>query len=131
VRDRSFGLILVAAFAIGTGLNGLYNGATDLPRAPNTLATIVGVLNLIMGSAGIAAAVLVWRGDRRATAPLIAWGGSVIGAALLAPRAYAPEVGWPATLGGAVAMAALVITIVLYVRWRLGLTAPGESSHAS
>jgi hypothetical protein len=131
VKAPSFGLILVAAFAIGTGLNGLYNGATDLPRAPNTLATIVGVLNLTMGIAGIAAAVLVWRQHRRATAPMVAWGASIIGASLLAPRAYAPEVGWPAAVVGAVAAAVLVITIFLYARWRLSLTAPGESSPAS
>jgi hypothetical protein len=131
VRTPSFGLILVAAFAIGTGLNGLYNGASDLPDAPNTLATIVSVLNLTMGIAGISAAVLLWRQDRRASAPMVAWGASIVGASLLAPRAYAPEVGWPAAIVGAIAAAALVITVVLYVRWRLGLTARGESSPAS
>jgi hypothetical protein len=131
VKDRNFGLILVAAFALGTGVNGLYNGATDLPAAPNTLATIVAVLNVTMGIAGITAAVLVWKQDRRAMLPMVVWGTSVIGAALLAPRAYAPEVGWPAALGGGVAAAALVVTVVLYVRWRLGLTARGESSPAS
>jgi hypothetical protein len=127
----SFGLILVAAFAIGTGLNGLYNGATDLPRAPNTLATVVGVANLVMGITGIAAAVLVWRQDLRATAPIVAWGASAIAASVLAPRAYAPEAGWPAAILGGVMTAALVITIFLYVKWRLGLTARGESSPAS
>jgi hypothetical protein len=131
VRPPSFGLILVAAFAIGTGLNGLYNGATDLPHAPNTLATVVNLLNLTVGIAGIAAAVLVWRQDRRATAPMVAWGASIVGAALLAPRAYAPEVGWPAAIVGGVATAALVVTVFLYARWRLGLTARGESSPAS
>jgi uncharacterized membrane protein YeaQ/YmgE (transglycosylase-associated protein family) len=131
VRDRSFGLLLVAAFALGTGLKGLYSGATALPGAPNTLATVVGVLNLTTGIAGILAAVLVWRQDRRATVPLIAWGASVIGAALLAPLAYAPNAGWPAALVGGVPTAAVVVTIVLYVRWRLGLTALGESSPAS
>jgi hypothetical protein len=131
VRAPSFGLTLVAAFAIGTGLNGLYTGATDLPRAPNTLATIVSVLNVLMGIAGIAAAVLVWRQHRRATAPMVAWGVCIIGAALLAPRAYAPEVGWPAAIVGGITAAALVSTIFLYVRWRLGVTARGESSPAS
>jgi hypothetical protein len=131
VRNRSFGLLLVAAFALGTGLKGLYSGATALPGAPNTLATVVGVLNLTTGIAGILAAVLVWRQDRRATVPLIAWGASVIGAALLAPLAYAPNAGWPAALVGGVPTAAVVVTIVLYVRWRLGLTALGESSPAS
>jgi len=131
MKAPRFGLILVAAFAIGTGLNGLYTGATDLPRAPNTLAAIVGVLNLMMGITGIAAAVLVWRQHQRATAWILAWGASAIGASLLAPRAYAPEVGWPAAIIGGVVTAALVTTIVLYVRWQLGLTAPGESSPAS
>ena len=131
MKAPTFGLVLVAAFAIGTGLNGLYNGATDLPRAPNTLAAIVGVLNLIMGITGIAAAVLLWRKHQRATAPILAWGASAIGASVLAPRAYAPEVGWPAAMIGGIVTAAVVITIVLYVRWRLGLTAPGESSPAS
>lgn len=131
MRNRSFGLLLVAAFALGTGLKGLYTGATALPGAPNTLATVVGVLNLTTGIAGILAAVLVWRQDRRATVPLIAWGASVIGAALLAPLAYAPKAGWPAALVGGVPTAAVVVTIVLYVRWRLGLTALGESSPAS
>jgi hypothetical protein len=131
MRDRNFGLILVAAFALGTGVNGLYNGATDLAGAPNTLATIVAILNVTMGIAGVAGAVLVWRQDRRAMVPMVVWGASVIGAALLAPRAYAPQVGWPAALAGGVAAAALVVTVFLYVRWRLGLTAPGESSPAS
>ena len=131
MRAPSFGLTLVAAFAVGTGLNGLYNGATDLPNAPNTLAVIVSALNLVMGIAGTSAAVLIWRQHRRAIAPIVAWGVSVIGAALLAPRAYAPEAGWPAAIVGAVAAAALVATIFLYVRWRLSLTARGESSPAS
>jgi hypothetical protein len=131
VKAPSFGLALVAAFAIGTGLNGLYTGATDLPRSPNALAAIVGALNLIMGITGIAAAVLVWGQDRRAIAPIIAWGASAIGASLLAPRAYAPEGGWPAALIGAFVTAVLVVTIVFYVKWRLSLTAPGESSPAS
>lgn len=131
MKAPSFGLVLVAAFAIGTGLNGLYSGATSLPRAPNTLATIVGVLNLVMGISGIATAALVWQQDRRAIMPMGAWGASVIGAALLAPRAYAPEVGWPAAIVGSVTASVLVITVFLYARWRLGLRAPGESSPAS
>jgi hypothetical protein len=131
VRDRSFGLLLVAAFALGTGLKGLYNGASDLPSAPNTLATVVAILNVTMGIAGISTAVLVWRQDHRATLPLIAWGASVVGAAMLAPLAYAPQAGWPAALIGGVAPAAVVVTIVLYVRWRLRLTARGESFPAS
>ena len=131
MKAPSFGLALVAAFAIGTGLNGLYNGATDLPRSPKTLAAIVGALNLIMGITVIAAAVLVWGQDRRATPPIIAWGASAIGASLLAPRAYAPEAGWPAAIIGAFVTAVLVVTIVSYVKWRLSLTAPGESSPAS
>lgn len=131
MKAPSFGLLLVAAFAIGTGLNGLYNGATDLPRAPNTLATVVGVLNLVMGISGITTAVLVWRQDRRAMTPMTAWGAAVIGAALLAPRAYAPEAGWPAAIIGSLTAAVLVVTIVLYARWRLRFTARGESSPAS
>jgi hypothetical protein len=121
VRTPSFGLILVAAFAIGTGANGLYNGVTDIPDAPNQLATVVGAINIFMGIAGLAAAVLLWR-QQRASAVLVS---------ILAPRAYAPEVGWPAAILGGVMTAALVVTIVLYVRWRLGIRAIGESSPAS
>jgi hypothetical protein len=131
VKAPSFGLILVAAFAIGTGLNGLYDGATDMPRAPNTLATLVALSKLIMGITGIAAAVLVWREDRRALPAIAVWGACAIGTSLMAPRAYAPEAGWPAAMIGAFTTAVLVVTIFLYVRWRLSLTAPGESSPAS
>ena len=131
MRTPSFGLILVAAFAIGTGANGLYNGVTDIPDAPNQLATVVGVINIFMGIAGLAAAVLLWRQHRLAVPIVMAWGASAVVVSILAPRAYAPEVGWPAAILGGVMTAALVVTIVLYVRWRLGIRAIGESSPAS
>lgn len=131
MKTPSFGLVLVAAFAIGTGLNGLYRAATSLPSAPNALATILGVLNVVMGIAGIATAVLTWRQDRRALFPMIVWGALVVSAALLGPRAYAPQIGWPPAITAAITAGALVITIVLYARWRLGVRAPGESSPAS
>lgn len=131
MKTPNFGLILVAAFAVGTGLNGLYNGVTDLPRSPNGLATMVGVLNILMGVTGLAAAMYIWRQHRAAAPLIVAWGASAIAASVLAPRAYAPEVGWPAAILGGVITAALVVTVVLYVRWRLGLTGPGESSPAS
>lgn len=121
MKTPSFGLLLVAAFAVGTGINGLYNGVTDLPTAPNTLATIVGVINVIMGITGLTAAVMLWR-EHRAAAPLILlWGACAVAVSILAPRAYAPEAGWPAAILGGVVTAALVVTVVLYVRWRLGL----------
>lgn len=121
MKAPSFGLLLVAAFAVGTGINGLYNGVTDLPTAPNTLATIVGVINVIMGITGLTAAVMLWR-EHRAAAPLILlWGACAVTVSILAPRAYAPEAGWPAAILGGVVTAALVVTVVLYVRWRLGL----------
>lgn len=131
MKAPTFGLILVAAFAVGTGLNGLYNVVTDLPSAPNDLAKVLGVVNLIMGMAGLAAAVLIWRRHRWATPLIIAWGASAVAASVVAPRAYAPDAGWPAAILGGVVTAALVVTIVLYARWRLGVTAPGESSPAS
>jgi xanthine/uracil permease len=131
VRTPSFGLILVAAFAIGTGANGLYNGVTDIPDSPNQLATVVGAINIFMGIAGLAAAVLLWRQHRLAVPIVMAWGASAVVVSILAPRAYAPEVGWPAAILGGVMTAALVVTIVLYVRWRLGIRAIGESSPAS
>jgi hypothetical protein len=131
VKAPSFGLILVAAFAIGTGANGLYNGLTDIPTAPNTLATIVGVINVLMGIAGLGAAVLLWRQHRLALPVVIAWGASAVLVSILAPRAYAPEAGWAAAILGGVMTAALVVTVVLYVRWRLGVRALGESSPAS
>ena len=131
MKAPSFGLILVAAFALGTGANGLYNGVTDIPTAPNTLATIVGLINVIMGVAGLTAAVLLWREHRLATPVVMAWGASAIAVSILAPRAYAPEAGWPAAILGGVMTAALVVTVVLYVRWRLSVTALGRSSPAS
>lgn len=131
MKAPTFGLILVAAFAVGTGLNGLYNVFTDLPSAPNDLAKVLGVVNLIMGMAGLTAAVLIWRRHRWATPLIIAWGASAVAASVVAPRAHAPDAGWPAAILGGVVTAALVVTIVLYARWRLGVTAPGESSPAS
>ena len=131
MRAPSFGLVLVAAFAIGTGANGLYNGVTDIPDAPNQLAMAVGALNIVMGIAGFAAAILVWRERRSAVPVVMAWGAAAVVVSILAPRAYAPDVGWPPAILGGVMTAALVVTIVLYVRWRLGLRAIGESSPAS
>jgi NO-binding membrane sensor protein with MHYT domain len=131
VKAPSFGVILVAAFAIGTGLNGLYTGVTDLPTAPNTLATMVGVINIVMGITGLGAAVQLWRQHRLAVPLVIAWGASAIALSILRPRANAPEAGWPVAIVGGVMTAAIVVTIVLYVRWRLGPTALGKSSPAS
>jgi xanthine/uracil permease len=131
VKAPSFGIILVAAFAVGTGLNGLYTGATDIPTAPNTLATIVGAINIVMGISGLAAAVQLWRQHRLAVPLVIVWGASAIALSILAPRAYAPEAGWPAAIAGGVMTAAVVVSIVLYVRWRLRAMAPGKPSPAS
>ncbi len=131
MKAPSFGLILVAAFTIGTGLNGLYNGVTDLPRSPNGLATMVGILNIMMGITGLSAAALVWRQHRAAALLIVLWGASAVGASVLAPRAYAPEVGWPPAVLGGVVTGALVVTVVLYVRWRLGLRESGESAPAA
>jgi FtsH-binding integral membrane protein len=132
VKTPPFGLILVAAFAVGTGINGFYTGAKDLPDAPNALAIVVSLFSLLMGIAGLAAAVLLWRQDRRAQILVAVWGGAMIGAATLAPRAYAPEdAGWPAAITGGIMTGAVVVAIVVYTRWRLGLTARGESSPAS
>ena len=131
MKAPSFGIVLVAAFAVGTGLNGLYSGATDIPTAPNTLATIVGVINIVMGISGLAAAVQLWRQHRLAVPLVIVWGASAIALSILAPRAYAPEAGWPAAILGGVMTAAVVVTIVLYVRWRFGVRAPGKPSPAS
>jgi hypothetical protein len=132
MKAPPFGLILVAAFAVGTGINGLINGVQDLPGAPNALATTVAALNLVMGIAGFAAAVLIWRVDRRAVVPMVLWGISGIGASTLAARAYAPEdVTWLAAILSGIATAAVVAAIVVYTRWRLGVTARGESSPVS
>jgi xanthine/uracil permease len=122
--------MLVAAFAIGTGLNGLYNGATDLPHSETTLQSIAALLNILVGITGIAAAVFVWRQHRRALASVVAWATAVVAIAVMAPRAYA-EVGWPAAVGGGLATAAVVAAIVLYVRWRMRVRARGESSPVS
>ena len=127
MKAPGFGLLLVAAFAVGTGLNGLYNGATDIPTAPNALATIVGVINILMGVTGLTAAVLIWRQHRAAASLIVAWGASAVAVSILAPRAYAPEAGWPAAILGGVVTAALVVTVVLYVRWRLRLGRPVNS----
>jgi hypothetical protein len=75
--------------------------------------------------------VLIWRRHRLATPLIIAWGTAAVAASVLAPRAYAPEAGWPGAILGGVVTAALVVTIVLYAKWRLGLKAGGESSPAS
>jgi hypothetical protein len=124
--------MLVAAFAIGTGLNGLYNGATDLPSSETTLQTIAALLNIVVGITGIIAAVLLWREHRRATIAVIAWAVAIVGIAVMAPRAYAPEdVTWLTALVGGLGTAAVVVAVVLYVRWRMRLTARGESSPAS
>ena len=132
MKTPPFGLILVAAFAVGTGIDGFYTGLKDLPDAPNALATLVSLFSLLMGIAGLGAAVLLWRQDRRALVPVALWGLSMIGAATLAPRAYAPEdAGWPAAIIAGIMTAAVVVAIVVYTRWRLGLTARGESSPAS
>ena len=131
MKAPSFGVILVAAFAVGTGLNGLYTGVTDLPTAPNTLATMVGVINIVMGITGLAAAVQLWRQHRLAVPLVIAWGASAIALSILAPRAYASDAGWPAAIAGGLVTAAVVVAIVLYVRWRLAVTALGKSSPAS
>lgn len=131
MKAPSFGLLLVAAFAIGTGLNGLYTGVTDLPTAPNSLATMVGVINIVMGITGLGAAVQLWRQHRLAVPLVIAWGTSAIALSILAPRAYASDAGWPAAIAGGLVTAAVVVAIVLYVRWRLAITALGKSSPAS
>ena len=133
MKTPPFGLILVAAFAVGTGVNGFYTGRRTCRDAPNTLATMVSLFSLLMGIAGLAAAVLLWRAGSPRPGPR-----SLCGArrrserATLAPRAYAPEdAGWPAAIIGGIMTAAAVVAIVLYTRWRLGLTARGESSPAS
>jgi hypothetical protein len=132
VKAPPFGLVVVAAFAVGTGINGFYSGVQDLPDAPNGLATMVSLFNVLMGIAGLAAAVLLWRKDRRAIAPIAVWGASAIGAATLAPRAYAPEdVAWSTAILGGIMAALVVAVVVVYTRWRLGITARGESSPAS
>jgi uncharacterized membrane protein len=124
--------MLVAAFALGTALNGFYNGVSDLTDAENALQTLVSLLNILVGITGIAAAVLLWRQHRRATAFVIAWAATIVTVAVMAPRAHAPEdVPWLAAIIGGLGAAAVAVAVVLYVRWRMRLTARGESSLAS
>ena len=131
MKTPSFGLLLAAAFALGTGLNGLYNGVTNIPRAPTELAMTVAILNVVMGLSGAAAAVLLWQQRPRALTALLVWGATVVGAAMLAPLAYAEEQGWLAAIFRGVATGGVVAMVLAYVRWRLRLTARGESSPAS
>lgn len=130
MRAPSIPLALIAVLVLGIGINGFVNAANDLPDAPNALATIVAVLNLVMGIAGIAAAAFVWQEKAQAVPALWAWGGSAIAASVLAPRAYAPEVGWPPVLIGGIATAAIVVAIVVYVRRKVAM-APRESATGS
>jgi hypothetical protein len=122
MRTPGFGLAIVAAFAIGTGLSGLLNGIEDLNAAPNALATMVAVANLVMGVGGIVTAVMVWREDRRALVPFLVWGGSAVVASVLAPLAYSPEIGWPPVLIGGLTTVLLLALIFVYVRRRLTAT---------
>jgi hypothetical protein len=124
--------MLAAGFAVGTALNGFYNGISDLPDAESRLQTMVSLLNILIGISGIAAAVFVWRQHRWATTSLIMWAAAIVSISVMAPRAYAPEeVSWPAALAGGLGATAIVVAVVLYVRWRMRLTARGESSPAS
>ncbi|MGQ0714489.1 MAG: hypothetical protein ACT4PJ_12270 [Gemmatimonadaceae bacterium] len=121
-----FGLVLVAVFAAGTGLNGFYNGIADLTDAPGAIAIAVAILNIVMGITGFTTAVLVWREDRRVLFPLASWGLSAVAASVLAPLAYAPDAGLaPVILGGAIT-AALVAVVYAYVERRLRTTAGDE-----
>lgn len=131
MKTPSFGLLLAAAFALGTGLNGLYNGVTNIARAPNELAMIVAILNVVMGLSGAAAAVLLSRQRPRALIALVVWGATVVGSAMLAPLAYTDEAGWLPAIFRGVVTGGVVAMILTYVRWRLTLTARGESSPAS
>jgi len=132
VKAPSFGLLLVAAFAIGTALKGLYNGISDLSDAENGLQTFVSLLNILVGITGITAAVLLWRQHRWAMASVVTWAATIVTVAVVAPRAHAPEdVAWLTAIIGGLGVAAVAVAVVLYVRWRLRLTARGESSLAS
>lgn len=131
MKTPSFGLLLAAAFALGTGLNGFYNGVINIPRAPNELAMIVAVLNVVMGLSGAAAAVLLWRQRSHALIALLVWGATVVGTAMMAPLAYTDEAGWLPAIFRGVVTGGVVAMILTYVRWRLTLTARGESSPAS
>lgn len=126
MRTPGFGLALVAAFAIGTGISGLLEGIRSLDHPPNSLAIVVAIANLVMGAAGIATAVMVWRLDRRALVPFFVWGGSALVASVAAPLAYAPSTGWPPVLIGGIATALLLTLIFVYVRGRLTATARDE-----
>lgn len=121
-----FGLALVAAFAIGTGISGLLEGIQSLDEPPNSLAIVVAVANLVMGVAGIVTAVMVWRQDRRALFPFLVWGGSAVVASVAAPLAYSPNTGWPPVLIGGIATALLLTLIFIYVRRRLTTTVRDE-----
>lgn len=131
MKTPSFGLLLAASFALGTGLNGLYNGVSNIPRAPNELAMTVAILNIVMGLSGAAAAVLLWQQRPRALIALLVWGATVVGTAMLAPLAYTNEAGWLPAIFRGVVTGGVVAMILTYVRWRLTLTARGESSPAS
>lgn len=130
MKAPSIPLALIAVLVLGIGINGFVNAANDLPNAPNALATIVAVLNLLMGVAGIGAAVFVWQQKAQAVPFLWVWGGSAVAASVLAPRAYAPEVGWPPVLIGGIVTAAIVVAIVVFVRQKLGRE-PGASATSS
>ncbi len=126
MKTPGFGLALVAAFAIGTGLSGLLNGIESIDEAPSSLATVVALANLLMGVGGIATAVMVWREDRRALGPFLLWGGSAVVASVVAPLAYSPEIGWPPVLIGGLTTVLLLALIFAYVRRRLGATVRDE-----
>lgn len=119
MRPPGFGLALVAAFAIGTGLSGLLTGIENIDNAANSLATVVAVANLVMGVAGIATGVMVWREDRRALVSFLCWGGSAVVASIVAPLAYSPEIGWPPVLIGGLTTVLLLALIFAYLRRRL------------
>lgn len=126
MRTPGFGLALVAAFALGTGISGLVEGIQSLDEPPNWVAIVVAVANLTMGAGGIATAVMVWRKDRRALVPFLLWGGSALVASIAAPLAYSPEIGWPPVLVGGITTAVLVALIFAYVRRRLATTVRDE-----
>jgi hypothetical protein len=121
-----FGLALVAAFAIGTGISGLIEGMQGFDNPPNSLALVVAIANIVMGVAGIVTAVMVWRQDRRALVPFFLWAGSAVVASIAAPLAYSPETGWPPVLIGGLATALLVSLVFTYVNRRLRATARDE-----
>ena len=126
MRTPGFGLALVAAFAIGTGISGFMEGIQSLDEPPNLLEIVAAITNLVMGVGGIATAVMVWREDRRALVPFLIWGGNALVASVVAPSAYSPEIGWPPVLIGGIATALLLALIFVYVRRRLSATARDE-----